>query len=79
MALLLLAAALVGAVISFGLTVAFRPPRPLSRANRTLLNDAAALIGRVRHPTRLDQIEVLSDPSKEAADRWLARYNKEFS
>lgn len=78
MALLILAAALVGAVVSFGLTVALRPARPLSRRNRALINDAAAFIGRVRHPTSLDRVEVLSDPSKDAADRWLDRYNKEF-
>ena len=78
MALLIFAAALVGAVVSFGLTVALRPARPLSRKNRALLDDAAAFIRSVRNPTSLDQIELLSDPSKNAADRWLNRYNKEF-
>jgi hypothetical protein len=78
MALVVLAAALIGAVVSFGLTVAFRPARPLSRKNRALLNDAAALIGRVRHPTSLDRIDALSDQSQQDADRWLARYTKEF-
>jgi hypothetical protein len=79
MRLFILAAFLVGAVISFGLTVALRPARPLSRRNRALLDDAAAFIYAVRNPTDLDRIEVLSDPSKDAADRWLSRYNKEFS
>ncbi|MCW6003912.1 hypothetical protein K1W54_04850 [Micromonospora sp. CPCC 205371] len=78
MALVISAAALVGAIVSFALTVALRPARPLSRKHRALLNDAAALIGRVRHPTRLDEIEVLSEPSQKAADQWLARYNREF-
>jgi hypothetical protein len=65
--------------VAVGAIIARTVPRPeLSRKNRALLNDAAALLGRIRNPTRLDEIEVLSDSSKKATDQWLARYNKEF-
>jgi hypothetical protein len=75
----LLLAALVGVLGGCALMTATRSRRPLQPKQRALLDDAASLIRSIRQPTHLDRIEVLSDHSKKAADRWLDRYNKEFN
>lgn len=79
MVLAILAAMVLAAAASSWITVLVRPAKPLTRRNRLLLDDAAALLTRLRHPTDLTRVEVLSEPSQKAADRWLTRYNKEFT
>lgn len=78
MALTILLATLIGIAGGCVITAVARPARLLPPKHRSLLDDAASLLHRLRNPTDLDQIDVLSDPSKRATDRWLARYNKEF-
>jgi hypothetical protein len=79
MAAAIVLGALVGALGGVILTAALRPKRPLPGRQRALLDDAASLLRSLRHPTYLDRVEVLSDPSQQATDRWLDRYNKEFN
>jgi len=79
MVIAIILAALAGALGGIAATARLRPKRPLPSKQRALLDDAASLLRSIRQPTHLDRIEVLSDPSQQAADRWLDRYNKEFS
>lgn len=75
----IVASALAGATLGAGLTALLRPRRPpVPPRVRWLLDDAAGLLARLRQPTDLDHVDVLSDPSKTATDRWLNRYRKEF-
>lgn len=77
MILAILAAAVLSAALSSWLTVALRPARPMPRAARRLLDDAATLLARISNPTDLDRLDVLSDRSQAAVARWLTRYDKE--
>jgi hypothetical protein len=79
MAAVIVLATLIGVLGGVALTLVARPKRPVSTGQQTLLRDAAVLLRAIRTPTDLDRVDVLSDPSKEAADRWLTRYRKEFN
>lgn len=56
-----------------------RPPVPLRY--RRLMADAMAFILQVHNPTSLDlqQVDLLSDSSKETAAKLLDRYDKEVT
>lgn len=74
-----LALLIIGAAIGATATRLLTRKDPIPVKVRTMLADAAALITQVRYPTSLDHLDVLSARSKTAADRWLTRYNKEFT
>lgn len=79
MVLAIFAGMVLTAALSSWATVLVRPPKPLSRRNRRLIEEAAVLLARLRNPTDLTHVDVLSEPSRQATDRWLTRYNKEFT
>jgi hypothetical protein len=74
--LLLLAAGVLSAALSSWVTVVVRPSRPMPAGARRLLDDAATLFARMRHPTSLDEPDYLSDSTHAAVDRWLDRYKE---
>ena len=78
MVVAIFAGMLLTSFASIGFTLLIRPAKPMPRKHRALLDDAMGLIARLRNPTDLDRVDLLSDPSQQAADRLLARYNKEF-
>lgn len=79
MAAAIVLSVLVGVLAGVVLARTARPRQPLPPAQQTLLRDAANLLHALRTPTDLDRVDVLSDQSKKATDRWLTRYNKEFN
>lgn len=78
---LVVATVLVTTLVTVPLTyvVARRPRQAMPARKLALFQEAMALIHRLRHPTDLDRYDVLSDQSKEAADRLLTQYQKEIN
>jgi hypothetical protein len=68
------------AVVTVPLTYLYaRRPRPtMPHRRQALLDESMALLFRLLNPTDLDRFDTLSDQSRQAADRLLARYNKEI-
>lgn len=75
------ATVLVTALVTVPLTyaVAHRPRPTMPHRRQALLDESMALLFRLLNPTDLDRFDTLSDQSRQAADRLLARYNKEIT
>jgi hypothetical protein len=75
------ATVLVTSVVTVPLTyaVARRPKPTMPHRRQALLDEAMALLFRLLNPIDLDRLDTLSDQSRQAADRLLARYIKEIA
>jgi hypothetical protein len=77
---LVVATVLATGVVTVPLTylVARRPKPTMPHRRQALLDEAMALLFRLLNTTDPDRFDMLSDQSKQAADRLLTRYNKEI-
>lgn len=81
MAVLVFATILATSAVTVPLTylIARRPRPVMPHRQRVLLGESMALLAQLANPTDLDRVDVLSDRSKEAAVRLLAKYQKEIN